>query len=235
MRGAADFGRPLEVDATDGHDGHGASGSDGAEALTPTTGSSRDSGKRFEDGPERDVVRPIGQRALCLFRRMTGRQADTQRGRHASNGGDGHVLLPDVNTLTTGQCGEIDPIVGKRGTPAERIWDGARAIAEVSRGADHGPELQCRRMRLDDGSGHVHYRQMKSRKRAYIDDCIKPAHWNLLLGEVPLYRLCGPLSNVCGTIVVLVESKTMTDNDDPAPSAPTAHPTVSAKSTLGEE
>jgi hypothetical protein len=75
---------------------------------------------------------------------------------------------------------------------------------------------------------------MKSRKRAYIDDCIKPAHWNLLLGEVPLYRLCGPLSNVCGTIVVLVESKTMTDNDDPAP--PRAHRSSNGlgKGTLGE-
>ena len=76
-------------------------------------------------GPERDES-PIGQRALCLFRRM-GRQADTQRGRHASNGGDGHVLLPDVNTLTAGQCGEIDPIVGKKGNARRAAYGMERA------------------------------------------------------------------------------------------------------------
>src|SRR5688500_12627648 len=40
---------------------------------------------------------------------------------------------------------------------------------------------------------------------------------NPCFNDVPLYRLWGPLSNLCATVTTLVESTAMTDNDDPHP------------------
>jgi hypothetical protein len=73
---------------------------------------------------------------------------------------------------------------------------------------------------------------MKACDRCDVDDCIKPAHAETLLRRVPLYRLWGPLSNVCATVETLVESTAMTDNDEPAP--PRGTPSSAGQEQPGE-